>query len=250
MARNFQTAFATEFNTEASQPLAAVGPHLSLSYEKVHRRSAPHHPTLHRIQAYAKRRAVPLSFVTVLHLLFASVLIVSMRRDPSITPPAPLQVRMLEQAGEMERPPPPPPVQIERPRIDAIMPDLPVFDSEPAPNAITVAVKPAAPAQAPQEPAPEVTLPKFDADYLSNPTPIYPAVSRRLREEGVVVLRVRVTAEGTAAAVQVDRTSGHSRLDTAAVDAVQKWRFVPARRGAAAVEAWVLVPVEFELRRS
>ena len=38
------------------------------------------------------------------------------------------------------------------------------------------------------------------------------------------------------------------RLDRAAEDAVARWRFVPARRGESAVEAWVLVPIVFKLK--
>jgi periplasmic protein TonB len=47
--------------------------------------------------------------------------------------------------------------------------------------------------------------------------------------------------------VLVYRSSGISRLDDAALAAVKRWRFVPAKRGAQTVESWVLVPIEFEL---
>jgi periplasmic protein TonB len=88
----------------------------------------------------------------------------------------------------------------------------------------------------------------FNAAYLRNPEPVYPLTSRRRGEQGTVLLRVVVTREGTAASVNVDRTSGHAALDQAALDAVRKWRFVPARRGADAVESTVVVPIVFELK--
>ena len=88
---------------------------------------------------------------------------------------------------------------------------------------------------------------RYDADYLRNPPPAYPSLSRRLHEEGRVVLLVRVTAEGAAASVSIERSSGHARLDEAALDAVRRWRFVPARRGDEAVAASVLVPLVFRL---
>jgi protein TonB len=47
--------------------------------------------------------------------------------------------------------------------------------------------------------------------------------------------------------VSVDTSSGSTALDEAALDAVRKWRFVPAKRGAQPVEAWHLVPIVFRL---
>lgn len=88
---------------------------------------------------------------------------------------------------------------------------------------------------------------RFDADYLRNPAPDYPSVSRRMREEGTVYLDVSVTAEGRAGDLRIRKSSGHARLDEAALGAVRQWRFVPARRGAEAVAAQVVVPVVFRL---
>lgn len=89
--------------------------------------------------------------------------------------------------------------------------------------------------------------PQFDAAYLRNPEPDYPALSRRLREEGRVVLRVLVTEEGAPQQVELRQTSGHPRLDQAALEAVRRWHFAPARRGADRLAAWVLVPLAFSL---
>jgi protein TonB len=97
--------------------------------------------------------------------------------------------------------------------------------------------------------ASEVIQPKFDADYLNNPKPGYPSISRRLGEEGVVMLRVYVSANGTPDQIQLLKSSGFDRLDQAAQFAVSKWRFAPARQGKMAVAAWVQVPVSFQLRR-
>jgi protein TonB len=105
-------------------------------------------------------------------------------------------------------------------------------------------------AESPVEPsrAMQVLTPaSFDADYLSNPAPPYPPMSRRLGEQGTVLLSVWVDANGSARLVDLKRSSGHARLDAAARDAVAHWRFVPARRGADPVDAQVLVPVVFRL---
>lgn len=88
----------------------------------------------------------------------------------------------------------------------------------------------------------------FSAAYLDNPHPAYPAVSRRNRESGVVRLRVQVSAEGRAQEVRIESSSGHRRLDEAALRAVRTWKFVPARRGKESVAAWVIVPIAFRLQ--
>lgn len=89
---------------------------------------------------------------------------------------------------------------------------------------------------------------RFDADYLNNQQPAYPSVSRRMREQGLVVLKVKVRADGAAAMVLVQQRSGSIRLDQAAIAAVKHWKFVPAKRGDQQIESWVLVPIEFELK--
>lgn len=89
--------------------------------------------------------------------------------------------------------------------------------------------------------------PSFNAAYLDNPAPDYPPISRRLGEQGKVLLRVQVAADGTAATVALQTSSGSARLDQAALAAVKKWRFVPAKHGGQAVSASVVVPVSFSI---
>jgi protein TonB len=117
----------------------------------------------------------------------------------------------------------------------------------PAPATTVASARPAPSAEpATAMPAP-VTPPVFDAGYLDNPAPAYPPLSRRMREEGRVTLRVLVTPTGTADEVHVRTSSGAARLDAAALETVRRWKFVPAKRGAEAVPAWVLIPISFKL---
>jgi protein TonB len=116
----------------------------------------------------------------------------------------------------------------------------------PAPSAAPAA-QPVAAAPAAASAAEPPSMPRFDAAYLNNPAPVYPTLSRRMGEEGRVLLRVHVTADGAAGDVRLHASSGSSRLDEAAIAAVRKWRFVPAREAGAAVAAWVQVPVSFKL---
>jgi protein TonB len=93
-----------------------------------------------------------------------------------------------------------------------------------------------------------MTAEMLTAIYLSNPKPGYPNVSRRLREQGTVLLRVFVTVAGDPHKVELKSSSGFPRLDRAAHDAVQRWKFVPAKRGDQPVDAWVVVPIKFSLK--
>ncbi len=100
----------------------------------------------------------------------------------------------------------------------------------------------------PQRPTETITAPQFGADYLHNPAPNYPALSRRTGEQGKVLLHVFVSAYGAANTVEVRQSSGFPRLDMAAAEAVQHWKFIAARRGEEDIAAWVLVPIHFNLR--
>lgn len=95
--------------------------------------------------------------------------------------------------------------------------------------------------------SPAVESPKFGAAYLYNPPPAYPPLSRRLGEEGRALLRVLVTENGTAETVDLESSSGSARLDKAAIAAVKRWEFVPAKRNQQSISAYVLVPIKFSL---
>lgn len=123
--------------------------------------------------------------------------------------------------------------------------------NKPAPTVAEPAVT-SAPADVPvntPRAAPPATAARYDADYLDNPAPAYPPLSRRLGEEGKVVLRVQVSAAGKPLSVKVQKSSGITRLDKAAQAAVEKWRFVPSRQGEQAITSWVDVPIQFSLKQ-
>lgn len=160
-------------------------------------------------------------------------------------PPAPQSVEPVR---------PQPVAVVERPRVKPEAARKPRQDKpSPAPRSVTPTPArrtPVAPAAASAAVTPVVPLqspPRFDADYLHNPPPAYPPLARRMHLEGRVVLRVHVGHEGRPLEVLVDTGSGYDILDRAALDAVRRWRFVPARRGAEAIAAWVRVPLAFHI---
>lgn len=168
-------------------------------------------------------------------------------KAPEITPPKPKPVAKQERVSRAQDVP----VLAAKP-----MAQEPVVDEAKAvpPAPLPPIQTPPAPAQAaPAAHAVPVaaaapTTPRFDADYLDNPKPVYPPISRREREQGKVLLRVYVEASGAAGKVELGASSGFERLDKAALAAVSRWRFVPARQGSEAVAAWVTVPIIFSLK--
>ncbi len=158
---------------------------------------------------------------------------------------------------KVERPEPALPTELPRPkpvakRFEQPVPVPALTAPAEAPSPIAAPPSPPpAPATAPAAaPAPALaTSPIYNADYLDNPAPPYPPISRRAGEQGRVMLRVLVSASGRADEVQVRTSSGFARLDDAARQTVERWTFVPAKRGAETIAAWVLIPISFRLER-
>lgn len=137
--------------------------------------------------------------------------------------------------------------QVRRTPAKPIQP-VPVATTAPTPS--EVVAHPTVPVeQSTPKPAEVVALVsmKAEVDYLQNPKPAYPRLSRRLGEEGEVRLKVQVGVEGQVLQVSVVRSSGYDRLDEAALNAVRSWRFKAAMRGDQAVSSWVEIPVKFTL---
>jgi len=84
-------------------------------------------------------------------------------------------------------------------------------------------------------------------NYLKNPPPPYPEAALKMGQEGLVGLLVSVNRSGGADAVEIRKGSGFSLLDQAAVKAVRRWKFHPAKIGSLAVESKVEVPIRFRL---
>ena len=194
-----------------------------------------------------------------------------LRRAVEMVVPAEVLVEFIEPAKPIVTPPPPAPqpkpqpVQ-KAPVKPAPLPPAPVpvaiADPTPAPNAptgttlpqppappITVAVAPAPPAPAPAAPPapPRIELPSSNADYLNNPRPAYPPLSKRLGEQGKVLVRVFIETNGSASKAEIAQSSGFDRLDQTALDTVRRWRYVPGKRAGVPEAMWFNVPINFVL---
>jgi len=177
---------------------------------------------------------------TVVPQIMEMPLIVDMLEPEAPKAPAPKPLPMAKPEPVRQKPTPAP--KLPTPQIEATNSTVPAPS---APVAAPPDIKPAPPAPA----AEPVVQARFDADYLKNPAPPYPPLSRRMGEEGKVILRVSVTPQGSADNVEIKTSSGSARLDEAAQKTVRNWKFIPAKRGDLAVQSWVLVPIIFKLEQ-
>ncbi len=90
----------------------------------------------------------------------------------------------------------------------------------------------------------------FEHESLNNEQPQYPKISRKRGDEGQVLLEVFVESNGLVARVDLVQSSSHPLLDKAAIDAIKKWQFIPAKKFGQFISSSVLVPVTFKLNKN
>jgi protein TonB len=228
----------------------------------------------------SNRREVAL-VLSLSALLHAGVAAAALRSGPSSHVAKPLsQVELEMSRPQRVTPPPPPPPPVAKPEVKPLAAPRP---RERAPEPVQPTPAPteapldtgssAGPAEdgelfagsgglgtaappPPAPPAPKAVAPvpapivqaREGANYLKNPRPGYPGLARREGWEGTATLRVQVGENGRPRSVQLQRSSGHDVLDTAAADAVKNWTFAPATQGGQPVAGWVTVPIVFKLQ--
>jgi len=185
-------------------------------------------------------------FVEEAQVIMASVMVES----PAPQPPQPKPQRQPKPVTPVTPRPQPTPAPIPLPTAST--------QAEASPNAPVMApvsssaVSPSPPAAAPSASVgkptpPSLVLPSSDADYLNNPAPVYPRMSKRMGEQGTVIVRVFIGLQGTAEQAEIRTSSGYERLDKTALETVQRWRFVPGKRHGTPEAMWFNVPVRFVL---
>lgn len=184
-----------------------------------------------------------------------------LRRAVELVIPA----QVLELSAAEEKPPEPKPQPAVKPRIEPRQVPAPkavakavAQPSPDAPAAVVASVESSSLERAPSSavspvanaapPAPtKLALPSTDADYLNNPRPPYPPLSKRMGEQGKVVIRTLIGADGLAQEASIHQSSGFDRLDQAALATARKWRYVPGKRAGVAEAMWFNVPFTFVL---
>ena len=178
-----------------------------------------------------------------------------------IEPPAPKETPQPPKPPEpvaqptvnIKAPTPPPPLQLmaipdPTPSINAPVGVLTPQPPAPPIAAPVATVPEPAPASAPPPPAlTRVELPSTDADYLQNPRPVYPAISKRLGEQGQVIHSVLIGVDGLPISARLVKSSGFDRLDAAAYATVMSWRYVPGKRGGVVAQMSYNAPINWVL---
>ncbi|KKA09854.1 energy transducer TonB [Pseudomonas ogarae] len=159
--------------------------------------------------------------------------------QPVVEPPPPVEEELAV------NPAPPKPIPKPKPVVKPV--PKPVAKPVEQPPAPPAPPQPVAAPPAPPAPKP-VTPPSASAGYLKNPAPEYPSLAMRRGWEGTVLLRVHVLASGKPGEIQLQKSSGRDQLDDAALAAVKRWSFVPAKQGDVAVDGWVSVPIDFKIK--
>lgn len=144
----------------------------------------------------------------------------------------------------------PPPVTLPNFQVELEVPTIPQIelpnDAPVSARQITARVQPApvSPPRPQQAAGPKLIS---TVEYVREPIPRYPPQSRRLREEGLVILRVLIDEQGQACNIEIETSSGYARLDHAAKEAVTRAAFRPYLEDGEPRRALVLIPIEFSL---
>ena len=159
-------------------------------------------------------------------------------------------VEASQQAQKRWEPPAPRPVTVP---VNISVPVAPAIEVPLDQSATTQPTAPlyiaaSAAASAPTSPT-RAEVPRLisSVEYIREPAPRYPPQSRRLKEQGLVVLRVLIDEKGQACDIEIESSSGHVRLDHAAKAAVAQAMFRPYVEDGAPRRALVLIPSEFSL---
>ncbi len=205
---------------------------------------------VHDTDFFTRRTAV-LAAIIALHLFIAWALATGLARKAIEVLAPPIQTDIVQEEKTKTEPPPPPPPELRKEVVEVPPPDINIAMPEVGPqtSAITARVEqPKAPAPAPKAAIAATAIglgkgfPNVD-DY-------YPDASRRLGEEGLTIVDICVGPDGKLTeAPKVGKTSGHERLDQAAVKvaSVGSGRFKPATEDGKPVAKCTQLPIRFKL---
>jgi protein TonB len=210
------------------------------------------------------KRIGPLGVIILLHLAFFYVLQSGMIKQTTqvfpkevfatfITPERAQEATPPKERVKPEPKPEPKTVPVVKksvaPPLPAVSTPSPMAAAAPpsAPEPVApAAAAPPAPAPAPITPAAPRTI-SSGVEYIQAPRPEYPAIAKRMGEEGQVILRVLINEKGRSERVEIQKTSGSPRLDEAGRQAVQRALFKPYTENGQPMAVYAIVPIKFQL---
>jgi protein TonB len=205
-------------------------------------------------QPLSGARIAGIALVVLLHALVIYALATGLAHRAIEVVRAPVVTRIIDEAKPPPpEQPPPPPLQLSEPPPTFVPPPEVHIEKPPPPppksTAITAVtpVRPPAPAPIPQPIEPVRVEPRIDVRRSEEPE--YPQVSRRLGEQGSVVLQVLVGTDGRVIDTKLLQSSGFDRLDQAAIAGVKaNYRFIPGTVGGKLQPMWFTFRFTWKLR--
>ncbi len=201
-----------------------------------------------------QQRAVGLVFAVAMEASIVYALLVTLGwvEAPKIMPPMSL-VNVAPLPKTPDTPPPPPQIFDPPPVAAPIVPLVELTYAPPVPPTAISAPPPQTVAPSVPRviapPTPPVIFTPARAIAASHSIPEYPFVSRRLREQGTLRLKLMLDEKGLVTDAVVVNSSGFQRLDEAAVKWVKaQWRYIPAMQGTKPVASTAEAIVEFKLQ--
>ncbi len=189
-------------------------------------------------------RLVGIGFVVLLHIAIIYALVTALAHRSVEVARAPIETKIIDQAPQEKAELPPPPPKLAPPPPPFIpLPEINVQTPPPAqstaPTVITTVKPPVA--------APVRVMPRIDAQHSREPE--YPPQSRRLGEQGSLVLQVLIGVDGRVVQSKLVQSSGFDRLDQAALEGIKNdYRFFPGTIDGAPQPMWFTFKFTWKLR--
>lgn len=201
------------------------------------------------------RHLISFSLVVLLHVIVVYALVNGLARKIVDVIKKPIETKIVEERKAPpppEAPPPPPPKLSVPPPPFIPPPEIQIAVAPPVQSTIsqvtTKAPPPALTTQSFKPTARPGSPASLDRSSCASDRPTYPMASRRNQEEGTLVLRIQIDVNGSPGKVEVQRSSGHARLDDAAKSWIATCRFKTATVEGKPVAGWATQPYTFTLR--
>jgi len=190
-------------------------------------------------------KATSIAIVVAIHVAGIAGLVAALAQGALLKQMQEIKATVDTQKIPPKAPPPPPPDLVKPPPPVAVVPDFQVATAAPPP----VQTAPKAPPPPPPAPTHAISNDPLRPVMRTHTLPEYPPISKRLNEQGTVLMEVNITTEGNVDQCSVVQSSSSDRLDQAACEWVKRqWRWQPPTLNGAPTAAKTRVSMKFDLK--
>ena len=200
---------------------------------------------LKTVEKSASSRATSIAIVAGIHVAVIFGLVAALNQGALLKKLSEIKATVDTPKEIPKAPPPPPPDLVKPPPPVAVVPDFQVATAAPPP----VQTAPKAPPPPPPAPTHAISNDPLRPVMRTHTLPEYPPISKRLNEQGTVLMEVNITTEGNVDQCSVVQSSSSDRLDQAACEWVKRqWRWQPPTLNGAPTAAKTRVSMKFDLK--